>query len=1224
MNSTVEIADAPGLNPSGSFSVETWIKPAIALSLQTSWPRIVDKAFIDFSGVQSRRGWLLRVNGKSDSGPGKIGFEINDGTGSATAGGPTALTSAANLAPTDRWTHVAGVYSQEAGTITIYVNGALEGQTAVARGPAPSTGPLRIGSSAYSDFFAGLVDEVSLYNRALTHQEIEAIYRAGAAGKCTAAVQAPAILASPENRAAAVGENVRFQVLAAGTEPLHYQWLFNGTPLTEVSPFAGVYSNVLLIASAQAQNAGFYSVVVTNAGGAVTSSPAELRLAARPPGHTNLLLNPGFEQGTVGWAPFGSSVIQAPAGQATNLVHSGFRAVRVSGRTQTWEGVSQSLLGLVMPFKTYGISAWVRLENGGSQAIKLTVQEKKASGVESWNGVSQVTADTGRWVHLLGTYTLRSADPYSALTLYFEGPAAGVNFCVDDVVLEPLAHYDWRQVANAGIEQHRKRNVRLRVVDAAGTPQPDVMVRVRQTRPGFPFGSAINSSISNPQYAAFFRTNFEWAVMENESKWHVNQPQRLTTNYTAADAIRRFCQTNGIPLRGHCLFWAVSNNVQSWVKNLSDGDLRVALTNRLASAVSHFRGTFVHWDVNNEMLHGDYFSRRLGAWVDPWMFIRARELDPGVKLFVNDYDVVAGGRTQDYIDQLRRLQAANAPVDAIGVQGHFGATVEPWLVESRLDSLAELGLPIWITEYDSEAPDPVVRADNLEALYRVAFSKPAVQGVLMWGFWAGAHWRTNAAIVNLDWSLNEAGRRYQALRAEWRTAFTNITDAQGTLSFRGFHGDYEIDLETNGVTPSSHFLRLEAGAGVFEMVLTNLAAPQIVLQPRGGEVFLGGSISLNVEAIGSQPLFYRWFLNGEPVLNVPPYSGAFDSLLTISGAQPNHAGAYSVTVSNHAGAVTSSNITVTVLPYTNLLTNPGFEQGVVNWSPYGTCSLSTSTNNPHGGLASVLVQGRGDSWTGPGRPLTSLLRPSGVYRVSAWIRLASGSDADASLTLRQTLGGVTTYPHVCDGTASSTQWTQLIGLFTNAPTAPTELHLYLETPGSTVSFYADDFVVEPLAPPSIIEQPQSQTLPMGTSAELQVQAFGSAPLAFQWYRGDAGVTTSPIAGATTNTYTTPPISANSSFWVRISNAAGATNSAAAVITALPAPVLGLRSSPADGSIVTVFWPAWASGFRLSSAPELTDSMQWLSVLGVPTTNGSMVEMAVSATNRHRFFRLVAP
>jgi len=58
------------------------------------------------------------------------------------------------------------------------------------------------------------------------------------------------------------------------------------------------------------------------------------------------------------------------------------------------------------------------------------------------------------------------------------------------------------------------------------------------------------------------------------------------------------------------------------------------------------------------------------------------------------------------------------------VQGHFDEDVEPLVVKARLDNLATLGIPIWVTEYDSKTPDVNKRAENLENLYRIAFSHP--------------------------------------------------------------------------------------------------------------------------------------------------------------------------------------------------------------------------------------------------------------------------------------------------------------------------------------------------------------------------------------------------------------------------------------------------------------------------------------------------------------------
>lgn len=534
--------------------------------------------------------------------------------------------------------------------------------------------------------------------------------------------------------------------------------------------------------------------------------PAALLLFVIPCAAQNLALNPGFESGTSSWFATGPATLASSTAQA----HTGSRAGLLQSRTDTWNGVNQSLLGVLQPTNTYKISAWVRLVSGGNQPVLLTMQKNDGGGT-TYASVASGTATATNWTQLSGGYTLNVSGTLTALVLYMEGPAAGVSFYADDFLVEA---YDWKAQANAHIEQIRKRDVRLLIVDAAGNPVPGTTVAVKQTRHRFAFGSAINFNISNPTYATFFKTNFEWAVMENESKWYSNEPSRSNVTYTVADSITNYCYTNGITLRGHAIFWAVDQFVQTWVTNLSNANLLIHLTNRLNSAVNHFKGTFQHWDVNNEMLHGNYFGNRLGNWVNPWMFQYARSQDTNVQLFVNDYNVVAGNETDAYKQQILSLIASNAPVGGIGAQGHFGATINPLLTETRLDSLAELGLPLWITEYDSVNADEVARADNLEMLYRIAFSKQAVDGVLMWGFWAGSHWLgSNAAIVNLDWTLNAAGTRYKSLLAEWTTVTNGASGAGGAYDFRGFHGSYDITITPPGGLPTLRRITLDPGAG---------------------------------------------------------------------------------------------------------------------------------------------------------------------------------------------------------------------------------------------------------------------------------------------------------------------------------------------------------------------------------------------------------------------------
>jgi len=92
----------------------------------------------------------------------------------------------------------------------------------------------------------------------------------------------PAIVVEPVSQIAAIGSNVTFSVSAAGSPPLTYQWLLNGVPIP------GANSSNLVV-NAQATNGGGYTVVVSNAGGSVTSSPPAL--LSEPPLITSEIVN---------------------------------------------------------------------------------------------------------------------------------------------------------------------------------------------------------------------------------------------------------------------------------------------------------------------------------------------------------------------------------------------------------------------------------------------------------------------------------------------------------------------------------------------------------------------------------------------------------------------------------------------------------------------------------------------------------------------------------------------------------------------------------------------------------------------------------------------------------------------------------------------------------------------------------------------------------------------
>lgn len=96
--------------------------------------------------------------------------------------------------------------------------------------------------------------------------------------------QAPTIVAQPQSQSAVEGQNVMFSVTATGTAPLTYQWRFNGgnIPGTKIS--------ALTLNRVKTNNAGKYSVIVSNAFGSVTSDDAVL--VVQP------IITPNFAGGT--------------------------------------------------------------------------------------------------------------------------------------------------------------------------------------------------------------------------------------------------------------------------------------------------------------------------------------------------------------------------------------------------------------------------------------------------------------------------------------------------------------------------------------------------------------------------------------------------------------------------------------------------------------------------------------------------------------------------------------------------------------------------------------------------------------------------------------------------------------------------------------------------------------------------------------------------------------
>lgn len=370
---------------------------------------------------------------------------------------------------------------------------------------------------------------------------------------------------------------------------------------------------------------------------------------------------------------------------------------------------------------------------------------------------------------------------------------------------QPLPQQDSSAKLDENIRKLRTGDLVIRVIDSQGQPVAGGQVQLTQIAHDFEFGTALSDhlfqdKVNLPEQAQYFKLAsqlFNAGVHENALKWHITEPQPDQVNYDLSDRILRWTERHYQKTRGHTLFWAVEEWNPPWLKDLSSDQLRLAVRNRAADVCTRYRGRIDEYDVNNEMLHGRFFRQRLGEWIVEEMFRWCHQADPTATLYVNDYDIVNGKELDQYVNQIRSLLNQGVPVGGIGVQGHIYGDVTPAQIKQSLDTLAQFDLPIKITEFDVVGDTEQEQARILTEVYQTAFAHPAVEGIYLWGFWEGAHWRPQAAIFRRDFTPKPAAKAYQDLVFnQWWTKTSGRTNSTGTYRTRAFFGKYRVQVVT--------------------------------------------------------------------------------------------------------------------------------------------------------------------------------------------------------------------------------------------------------------------------------------------------------------------------------------------------------------------------------------------------------------------------------------------
>ncbi len=273
-NSYVAIPDSPALRPT-NLTVEGWVK---FNSLDSPGSAAAGQQYLVFKQntrtVSYFEGYALY---KARYSPNDY-FEFGVSSPSAQYVAVDSVTTVR----TGVWYHVAAIRGSN--YLQICVNGRMEAQKDITFAQDYGNFPLYFGSSGEAFWdrkLNGTLDEVSLYNRALSTNEIAAIYAKGSAGKCNGPA-APVIIVQPANQTLQPGGSTSFSVQAIGSAPLSFLWYKDGAPLIANGRISGVTNATLSITGLQITDTGNYQVVLSNSVGTALSRLALLSTGLPP------------------------------------------------------------------------------------------------------------------------------------------------------------------------------------------------------------------------------------------------------------------------------------------------------------------------------------------------------------------------------------------------------------------------------------------------------------------------------------------------------------------------------------------------------------------------------------------------------------------------------------------------------------------------------------------------------------------------------------------------------------------------------------------------------------------------------------------------------------------------------------------------------------------------------------------------------------------------------
>jgi endo-1,4-beta-xylanase len=248
-------------------------------------------------------------------------------------------------------------------------------------------------------------------------------------------------------------------------------------------------------------------------------------------------------------------------------------------------------------------------------------------------------------------------------------------------------------------------------------PEDPTFLKVKANKLANPFfvGMAVKASqlTNGSPYDIILKNEFSSISAEYEMKMDPISTASGVYNWTAADKIVAYGNTNGINVHGHALVW--HNAVPKWLQDFAgtDAEFAAEVKKYITDVVTHYAGKVKSWDVVNEAaddnggnMRNTIFLKRMGPNYIKDCFQWARNAanaagDTKLLLFYNDYATSTNTAKQDKVFSIIDDLKATSLIDGIGFQMH-NTYLSPTKaqIETDLNRAVAKGLKIHVSELD--------------------------------------------------------------------------------------------------------------------------------------------------------------------------------------------------------------------------------------------------------------------------------------------------------------------------------------------------------------------------------------------------------------------------------------------------------------------------------------------------------------------------------------------